>query len=122
MINSIDCYVSLHRGEGLGLGMLEAMFLGKPVIATEYGGNTEFMNQENSMLIDYKLITANDDYPVYKDVKYWADPNIEQAARYMKILVEDKEIRENYKMKSQESIFKKYDKNRIFKELHRFIE
>jgi len=47
LFNSVDCYVSLHRGEGLGLGMLESMSLGKPVVGTRYGGNLEFMNEEN---------------------------------------------------------------------------
>ena len=52
ILNSCDCYISLHRGEGLGLGMMEAMSLGKPVIASRYGGNLDFMNDENSLLVD----------------------------------------------------------------------
>ena len=44
MIASCDCYVSLHRSEGLGLTMAEAMYFGKPVIATAYSGNLDFMN------------------------------------------------------------------------------
>ena len=122
LISTIDCYVSLHRGEGLGLGMLEAMFLGKPVIATGYGGNVEFMNSENSMLVKYQLIRANDDYEVYKNVKMWADPDIDQAAYYMKLIVNDKTKREIYKKKAKESIYQKYDKRKIIKEMSRFIE
>jgi glycosyltransferase involved in cell wall biosynthesis len=122
LISTIDCYVSLHRGEGLGLGMLEAMSLGKPVIATAYGGNTEFMNHENSMLVQYKMVKANDDYPLYKDVKYWADPDIEQAAYYMQSMANDKNKREIYKIKSQESILNKYDKRKIIKELCCFMK
>ena len=47
MINQSDCYVSLHRAEGLGFGMAEAMLLGKPVIATNYSGNLEYMSTSN---------------------------------------------------------------------------
>ena len=55
MIAACDCYVSLHRSEGLGLTMAEAMALGKPVIATVYSGNLQFMTPENSHLVDYQL-------------------------------------------------------------------
>ena len=51
-----DCYVSLHRSEGFGLGPGESMFLGKPVIATNWSGNTEFMHQHNSLLVDFELV------------------------------------------------------------------
>ena len=52
----IDSYVSLHRSEGFGLGLAESMFLGKPVIGTAYSGNLEFMDETNSLLVDYRLI------------------------------------------------------------------
>ena len=51
-----DCYVSLHRAEGFGLGMAEAMYYGKPVIATGYSGNLDFMTASNSLLVDYHLV------------------------------------------------------------------
>ena len=51
-----DAYVSLHRSEGLGLGMAECMALGKPVIATGYSGNLEFMNHGNSCLVDFRMV------------------------------------------------------------------
>ncbi len=55
LIASSDCYISCHRSEGLGNGLFEAMSLGVPCIATGYGGNTEFMNHRNSILLRYKL-------------------------------------------------------------------
>ncbi len=59
-----DAYVSLHRSEGFGLGMAESMYLGKPVIGTAYSGNVDFMTQENSYLVDYRIkrITMRDHY------------------------------------------------------------
>ena len=55
LMAACDCYVSLHRSEGFGLTMAEAMAIGKPVIATRYSGNVDFMNDENSLLVDYEI-------------------------------------------------------------------
>ena len=55
LIATADCFVSLHRAEGLGLGPAEAMALGKPVIATGYSGNLDYMTRENAYLVDYTL-------------------------------------------------------------------
>ena len=83
LIKSANCYVSLHRSEGLGLGMAEAMKLGKAVIATGYSGNMEFMNQENALLVDYCLVpVSRDDYP-YGGDSMWADPDISSAISKM---------------------------------------
>jgi glycosyltransferase involved in cell wall biosynthesis len=54
LIAMSDCFVSLHRSEGFGLGMAEAMLMGKPVIATGYSGNLDLMNRDNSLLVDYE--------------------------------------------------------------------
>lgn len=87
--NSIDCYVSLHRAEGFGLGMAECMYLGKPVIATAYSGNLEFMNRDNSCLVDYQLQPLVDgDYPYWQG-QHWADADIDDAAQYMRRVVDD---------------------------------
>lgn len=89
LIGCSDCYVSLHRAEGLGLGMAEAMYLGKPVIATAYSGNMEFMNHENSCLVPYQLIAVKlDEYP-NADGQVWADPDVDAAAQEMKKVFED---------------------------------
>lgn len=60
LIYHCDCYISLHRAEGFGLTMAEAMFYGKPVIATAYSGNTEYMNINNSFLVKYSLVKLTD--------------------------------------------------------------
>ena len=89
LIAACNSYVSLHRTEGLGLGMAEAMYLGKPVIGTGYSGNMDFMNEDNSLLIRYKLIEIAQDYGVYKKGNLWADPDIGHATEVMQKLVED---------------------------------
>ncbi len=84
MIASADCYVSLHRAEGFGLTMAEAMCLGKPVIATRYGGNLEFMNDRNSWLVDATMIPIGQGHAPYPARGEWADADLDQAASHMR--------------------------------------
>lgn len=91
LMNVCDCYVSLHRSEGFGLPMAEAMFLGKPVIATGYSGNLEFMNVENSFLVKYRLVELQRDYGPYKKGNLWAEPDVEHAAELMRFVAEHPE-------------------------------
>ena len=94
LIASCDAYLSLHRGEGLGLGMLEAMSVGVPVIATNYGGNTDFCTEETAFMVPYKLVTPQTDFPLYKHVREWAEPDVEEAAKYLKSGFADCALRE----------------------------
>ncbi len=67
LVKLCDCFLSLHRSEGFGRGLAEAMYLGKPVIATGYSGNLDFTNDHNSCLVDYRLIPVREDeYPFAK--------------------------------------------------------
>ncbi|MEG4960848.1 MULTISPECIES: glycosyltransferase [unclassified Microcoleus] len=84
LLYNCDCYVSLHRCEGFGLTMAEAMFYGKPVIATGYSSNTEFMNVGNSFLVKYKLVPIAADCGPYKKGNMWAEPDTEHAADLMR--------------------------------------
>jgi predicted O-linked N-acetylglucosamine transferase (SPINDLY family)/glycosyltransferase involved in cell wall biosynthesis len=84
LLYNCDCYVSLHRCEGFGLTMAEAMFYGKPVIATGYSSNTEFMNVGNSFLVKYKLTEIAADCGPYKQGNIWAEPDTEHAAYLMR--------------------------------------
>lgn len=108
LIQSVDVYVSLHRAEGFGLVLAEAMLLGTPVIATNYSANTEFMNQEVACLVDYDLIELQENISLYQKGNYWADPNIETAANYMKLLANDREyydcLTDNAKKYIQETL------------------
>lgn len=89
LVASCDCFVSLHRSEGFGRGLAEAMYYGKPVIATAYSGNLDFMDRQNSCLVDYTLIPLSAaDYP-FGEGQVWADADVNQAAWYMKKLFED---------------------------------
>src|SRR5579884_2998231 len=86
-----DCYVSLHRCEGFGFTMAEAMFLGKPVIATGYSGNLDFMTSQNSYLVDYEMVPigpGSDPYPASGE---WAQPSVQHAARLMRHVFEHRD-------------------------------
>ncbi len=90
--NAIDCYVSLHRAEGFGLGMAECMYLGKPVIATGYSGNLDFMDRDNSLLVDYQLVPVRDgEYPYWRGQR-WADADVEHAATLMRRVFDDQAL------------------------------
>lgn len=85
----VDCYASLHRAEGLGLTMAEAMTLGKPVIATRYSGNIDFMNEENSFLVPAKMVPIPAGTPIYPDTTQWAEPDIAIAARLFRYVIDN---------------------------------
>jgi glycosyltransferase involved in cell wall biosynthesis len=83
-----DCYVSLHRSEGFGLTIAEAMAFGKPAIATGYGGNLAFMDDESSYLVPFELQTLDEAVGPYPAGTEWADPDLDEAARLMRHVVE----------------------------------
>jgi glycosyltransferase involved in cell wall biosynthesis len=91
MIASCDCYVSLHRSEGFGLTMAEAMYFGKPTIATGYSGNLDFMTPDNSYLVDYRTRAIGDDADPYPTDGEWADPDLSHAASLMRQVFEEQE-------------------------------
>ena len=78
-----DAYISLHRGEGFGLGVAEAMSLGKPVIVTDYSSTTEFCHADNSCLIPYEMVQPRPDQidcEPFKFVSEWPEPDVNAAA------------------------------------------
>jgi hypothetical protein len=88
LMAACDCYASLHRAEGFGLTMAEAMAIGKPVIATGYSGNVDFMNADNSLLVDYAIGRVGPECEIYPPEGEWADPSVEHAAELMRRVVE----------------------------------
>ncbi|NOK60610.1 MAG: hypothetical protein GFH27_549297n209 [Chloroflexi bacterium AL-W] len=89
LFENCDAYVSLHRSEGFGLTIAEAMALGKPVIATAYSGNADFMTPSNSYPVGYELVTIDKDYGPYRSGDEWADPDIDHAAEMMRNILAD---------------------------------
>jgi SAM-dependent methyltransferase len=89
MVADCDCYVSLHRSEGFGLTLAEAMLRGKPVIATRYGGNLEFMDEDTGYLVDHTLGPVGPGSPPYQPDDTWAEPDLDQAAAFMQMFAAD---------------------------------
>ena len=92
LIDACDIFLSLHRSEGFGLVIAEAMALGKAVIATAWSGNMEFMSPETGSLVPYELINTEDRAGVYSDNEIqqrWADPNLTAAAKTIAELTTD---------------------------------
>jgi len=88
LLHLCDCYVSLHRAEGLGLTMAEAMAIGKPVIATGYSGNLHFMTPENSYLVNYAMSRVPPGCDPYPEAASWAEPDLDEAAHFMREVYE----------------------------------
>ncbi|NMA49017.1 MAG: glycosyltransferase [Tissierellia bacterium] len=108
LLNIVDAVISLHRSEGFGLVLAEAMYFGKPAIATNWSGNTEYMNYENSCPVDYNLIKIEKSNGYFKAGQYWADPDIECAAQYMKRLLNDSDFYTKISEKGMETIHNYY--------------
>jgi glycosyltransferase involved in cell wall biosynthesis len=85
----IDCYVSLHRSEGLGLTMAQAMAQAKPVVATSYSGNLAFMNDANSLLVPHTKQEVGEDAAPYLSSALWAEPDVSAAADMLRQLRKD---------------------------------
>lgn len=88
MIAASDCFVSLHRSEGFGLTLAEAMLLGRPVVATGYGGNLDFMTEQNSYLVPYERRPVGPGADPYPADGEWAEPDVERAAELLRLVFE----------------------------------
>jgi glycosyltransferase involved in cell wall biosynthesis len=89
LVAACDAYVSLHRAEGFGYTMAEAMLAGRPVVATGYSGNLEFMDDRNGVLVGYDLVPIGEGHDPYPAGSQWAAPDLDEAAAAMRRLVDD---------------------------------
>jgi len=114
LMNCCDAYVSLHRAEGFGLGMAESMKLGKPVIATNYSGNTDFTKPDTACLVGYNLINVKPSESIYYEKgQVWAEPYVEEAAEHMKKLYQDTDLYKKIAKSGQDFILKNYNSSII---------
>src|SRR5262249_3636446 len=94
LYRNVDVYLSLHRSEGYGLTIAEAMLMECPVVVTAWSGNMDFCREDTAFLIDYRLIEFQDDDPSYEGVTSarWADPSVHHAAQVLRRLRETPEL------------------------------
>ncbi len=106
---SLDVWISLHRSEGIGLSLIEAMALAKPVMATAWSGNMSFMDRSNSCLVHYELVPVRSEAYVYSrevlgPAAVWAEPDVGDAGAWMRVLADRPEIRAVIGRNARESI------------------
>lgn len=89
LMASVDAYVSLHRSEGFGFTLAESMALGKPVVATPYGGVTDFFDRNTGFPVAYRRVTLDRDHGPYPAGAHWAEPDLDDAAAQLRRVVDD---------------------------------
>ena len=117
LINIADAYVSLHRAEGFGMTMAEAMAFGKPVVATGYSGNMDFMTDRNSFLVRHVLTTLNRNYGSYPRGAEWADADVEHAAHFMRSLVDNPAAARNIGLRAAADVRAQFDPHRAAEQM-----
>jgi len=126
---SCDVLVSLHRAEGLGLSLLEAMALGRPVIATGWSGNMDFMTPDNSCLVPFRMVPVRaSTQPAYakgfSGEQEWADPDLDEAASWMVRLADDPSLREALGERARADatqVLAEHDRAEVFEELVKLV-
>ena len=103
-----DCYVSLHRSEGFGLPMAEAMAVGKPVIATAYSGNLDFMTEANSFLVPYQRVRVGEGNAPYSPASIWAEPDVDAAASLMRRVFDHRALAQEKGLRAREDICQRH--------------
>jgi glycosyltransferase involved in cell wall biosynthesis len=92
LIQCSDCFLSLHRSEGFGRGPAEAMFFGKPVVATGWSGNMEYMNDKVAFPVAYNLVPVRPGEFRYWQNQVWADPDISEAVAALVRILDDRAL------------------------------
>ena len=109
LISASDCYISLHRSEGFGAGMAEAMMLGKPVIGTDFSGNRCFLNERTGFPVPYVVRDVlPHEYP-WSAGQIWAEPVHSEAAAIMRRVVDDPKEAERRALVGQEFVAARFD-------------
>ena len=119
---AMDVYLSLHRGEGLGLGMLEAMALNVPVIASAYGGNTEFTMESTAFPVPCEIVSCHPTTPAMAHAKKWADPDIVSASESLKQVYGQQSLARKRAAKGCEFVRDFYSLANFEKSVYRFLD
>ena len=125
LTNACDVYLSLHRGEGFGITLAEAMSMGKPVVCTNWSSTTEFCLPDCCIPIPYKLVPVRPeqiDHPYYQEVKEWAEPDIDAAAAALRRLHGNAELRQEIGEKARHSISRQFAVTDLRQSIEAFLD
>lgn len=123
LLHAADAIVSLHRAEGFGFVLAEAMALGKPVIATRWSGNMDFTCDDTSFLVDCTHVPCEDNYGIYRDTQAnWADICPEAAAQSLAMVASNASLRQSKAQAAKEKILGWASEARIGAEMASYLE
>jgi glycosyltransferase involved in cell wall biosynthesis len=119
-----DCYISLCRTEGWGMGAFEAAFFGKPVLMTGFGGQTDFLPADKAWLVDYHLIPVFDKQAPnsYSTNQKWAEPDLKDASRKMRYIYDNREEAMDIGRSLKSYVKSEFNKEKTVKKLLKFIK
>ncbi len=122
LLYSADCYFAMHRSEGFGLPIAESMYLGKPVIATGWSSNMDFMNLNNSLPLKYELIELDRDHGPYTKGSIWAEPDIDHAVECLQKISGDRALREQLGKNAARDMRTHYSPSAVGKKIKKRLE
>lgn len=125
LTNASDVYLSLHRGEGFGITLAEAMAMGKPVICTNWSSTTEFCKPDCTIPIPFKIRALKPeevDHPYYLKVKEWAEPDVDAAAAALRRLYENPALRSEIGEKARASITAQFSTEAFRRSVDAFLD
>lgn len=122
LLKCVNVFVSLHRAEGFGLVMAEAMLLGTPVIATNWSSNIEFMSKESACMVDCKMVKNPKTEGLYQKGCIWAEPDYEQAAQFMRKLWSDEGFYKKIKDSGKNHISNILNKTKLVMQLKNSLD
>jgi glycosyltransferase involved in cell wall biosynthesis len=104
LLSASDACLSLHRSEGLGMLPIESLYLGKPVVATGYGGVTDYLDESTGFPVEYALRRLESPHGPYPAGAAWAEPSLDDAAEKMRLVVEFPDLAGERARKGQERV------------------
>lgn len=125
LANACDVYLSLHRGEGFGLGIAEAMLMGKPVVVTDFSSTTEFCRPDCSIPVNCALVPNRgelSDQPAYAKVRRFAAPDVHDAALKLRRLYDDRSYGRNLGARASQSIRRQFSVENFRASVEQFLD